>query len=187
MRNANYHKILQRLFCLKRISLFSIELSNPPADPGEESALTFEIVNAGEYPYVKKSMRPYMDALSMEWFWRTHPYKKIYIVKKGDEILHYGRILSEGEKTREVSLREGEAYIGPCFTVPDKRGMGIYTYALREIIRRLSGSGLKKAYIASEITNKSSISGILKAGFRLDREGFLIRFMLLGFFMGRSK
>ncbi len=172
--------------------LFSTKIKNSPINIVKAGNLSFEIIDPKEMTdpralfFMKKTMHFDMDPFSREWFWRTNPRKLIYIVKEKGEIVHYGRILYKGEKTREVRLGKGEAYIGPCFTVPDKRGMGIYPFALRNIVQEFFETGFEKIYIASDIYNKASIKGIFKAGFSHDSSGFLVRFLLLSFFFTRN-
>jgi len=60
----------------------------------------------------------------------------------------------------------GDAYVWDCATSPLFRGRHLYPRLLREILRRLTGEGLRRAWIATEWHNWRSASGLTRAGFR---------------------
>lgn len=60
---------------------------------------------------------------------------------------------------------QGAGYIGPCYTNPLYRGMGIYPYVLSKSCEFLKGKGKTKALINTKKNNEASIKGITKAGF----------------------
>jgi len=56
-------------------------------------------------------------------------------------------------------------YIGPCKTISNFRGLGIYPYALTSILKFLSEQYVYRALISTSNRNMASIRGIEKAGF----------------------
>ncbi len=70
------------------------------------------------------------------------------------------------EISKELELIKGEIYIHGCFVSQKHRGKGLYPYMLHHILKN---EDFKKALIACSFLNKSSIRGIEKAGFKLEK------------------
>lgn len=73
---------------------------------------------------------------------------------------------------------QNAGYIGPCYTNPLYRGMGIYPYVLSKSCEFLREKGKTKALINTKKNNQVSIKGITKAGFVLISE---VRYLKLLF------
>ena len=86
-----------------------------------------------------------------------------------------------------IPLYSNEAYIWDCFTSPRFRGQGIYPKALIETCEMLKRGGVKKVLILVNSTNKASIRGIEKAGFKKIAVLPHIRFMGRHFVLGKAR
>lgn len=74
--------------------------------------------------------------------------------------------VTQWKQCAPLKLKQGEAYIHWCETVPWVRGMGVYPTVLNYIIRVLSGR-VNEFYISTTADNIASRNGIRKAGFSL--------------------
>ena len=59
-------------------------------------------------------------------------------------------------------------HIGPCLTVPECRGKGLYPYILTKIISDFYNSNF---YMIVDTSNQSSIKGLSKVGFKIFAKG----------------
>lgn len=88
--------------------------------------------------------------------WRLIEYQ---IVKNGNKIC-------SARVVRKIwffpFMQSNGLHIGPCFTVESERGKGLYPYLLSHIVNDNEG---KEFYMIVNENNKSSIKGVLKAGF----------------------
>jgi RimJ/RimL family protein N-acetyltransferase len=78
----------------------------------------------------------------------------------------FERVHSEARGLPVLGLREGEAEIGFCATLPEYRGRGIYPYALEQLCRIAASRGIRRILMFTLADNLASQRGILKAGFR---------------------
>lgn len=72
-----------------------------------------------------------------------------------------------GELEREFRLRDAEAYIWDCATLPAWRGRRCYTALLSQLIRQLRREGVRCIWIGASRQNRDSIMGFVNAGFDL--------------------
>ena len=79
-------------------------------------------------------------------------------------------------KIRNVKLKEGEAEITHCSTLPEFRGKGIYVFAIKSLALLASNLKLNQIYMITNIKNIPSQKGIEKSG--LIRQGKVVRFHL---------
>ena len=87
---------------------------------------------------------------------------KAYTVYDNGKTIHSSYVVWGSEKFR--FLKKGDIEIGPCWTHPDYRGLGIYPAVLSHIIQKeLAGGGT--AYMIIHETNEASQRGVAKAGF----------------------
>jgi RimJ/RimL family protein N-acetyltransferase len=63
-------------------------------------------------------------------------------------------------------VRSGEALIHYCETTPTARGAGLYTAALKRIVRDLRAHSIETIWISTTADNAASRRAIEKAGFR---------------------
>ncbi len=71
-----------------------------------------------------------------------------------------------GELERHLELRDGEAYIWDCGTLPQFRRQGLYISLLRYVVATLRGEGIQRAWIGASIQNVPSIRAFARAGFQ---------------------
>ncbi len=77
---------------------------------------------------------------------------------------------------RNVRLRDGEAEITHCFTLPEFRGRGVYVFAIRSLCGIAATRGVGRIFMITSINNLASQRGIERAGFR--RCGQIFRWSL---------
>jgi GNAT superfamily N-acetyltransferase len=65
-----------------------------------------------------------------------------------------------------IGLREDEAEITACFTVPEFRGQGLYPVAIRQICEIARRAGFRTVFMKARPENVSSQRGVLKAGLK---------------------
>jgi GNAT superfamily N-acetyltransferase len=70
-----------------------------------------------------------------------------------------------GELERTFHLRDDEAYIWDCATLPGWRGQGFYSALLSQILRQLGRESLLRIWIGASRLNQPSVRGIANAGF----------------------
>lgn len=70
-----------------------------------------------------------------------------------------------------MPVAEGEVFIGPCYTVPEARGQGLYPYVVGCILQEYRRRQFARAIMTVGGDNAASIRGIEKVGFQ--RIGFL--------------
>ena len=99
------------------------------------------------------------------------------IVGRSGRLVHASWVTTAGAWTRELRryLRppNDDGYIYESFTRADTRGLGIYPFALRNIVALLHSERRARAWVAVEIENAASIRAVTKAGFE---EAFRIPF-----------
>ena len=89
-----------------------------------------------------------------------------FVAAVDGRIRHYSWVHFEVEYPALRRLAAGDALIGPCFTHPDARGLGVYAHVLTTICAELRRQGFRRALIETSRANTSSQRGIEKAGFR---------------------
>jgi acetyltransferase (GNAT) family protein len=70
-----------------------------------------------------------------------------------------------GELEREFRLPPGEAYVWDCFTVPERRCLGLYGSLLTHLAGAMQAEGMHRLWIGSAMANRPSIRGFETAGF----------------------
>lgn len=92
--------------------------------------------------------------------------KVYFALGENDKILHSAYIIPKNLK--HAFLKKDEANIGPCNTVAEARGKGLYPYMVDYIVKDNSS---QKCYLLIREENVASIRGALKAGFEvIDRK-----------------
>lgn len=100
------------------------------------------------------------------WFWFLFSRRRynIYFVMDGKRVVHLSHLISQNPKFPFLGPRDFE--IGPCWTDPDYRGLGIYPNVLKRIADDLEDE-VGRLFIFAEIENAASLKGISKSGFQL--------------------
>jgi GNAT superfamily N-acetyltransferase len=102
---------------------------------------------------------------------RLHAGRRCFYLKAGGQIATYGWVTHGaeyvGELARHFHLRDDEAYVWDCGTVPAWRGHRCYSALLSQILHRLHGEGTPRIWIGAARQNQPSIRGIANAGFTL--------------------
>ena len=62
-------------------------------------------------------------------------------------------------------VRDGAVMIGPCITLAEFRGHGLYAQTLRWIAQCMAAEGKGPVLIAVRIENQASVHGVLKSGY----------------------
>lgn len=65
---------------------------------------------------------------------------------------------------RNLKLRDGEAEITHCVTLPEFRGLGLYPFAIRSLCRVAVAAGIRRVYMICDVRNLASQRGMQKAG-----------------------
>jgi len=103
-----------------------------------------------------------------------------YEVRVDGAIAHISWLIPRSEDRRilprVLKLRDGEAEITACLTLPEFRGRGIYPYAIRAIAREAGELGIRRLYMKTKTDNLASQRGIEKAGF--ERYGQVLHYHL---------
>jgi len=107
-----------------------------------------------------------------------------YTIVRDGVLLHYAWLqlnpeamtLSEIGAAQRLPPNSGVLY--DAYTEPTARGRGLHGLSLRERVRDAFAMGSDRVFIASQESNRASLSGIEASGFRLERR--LIRLRILG-------
>jgi hypothetical protein len=95
--------------------------------------------------------------------------RRCFIFRIDGRIAAYGWVTQGeeqvGEMERTFHLRDDEAYIWHCGTIPEDRQKGLYSALLSQIIYQLAGEEIPRIWIGASRLNKPSIQGIANAGF----------------------
>lgn len=87
-----------------------------------------------------------------------------------EEIIAYGWVSQKreyvGELERTFRLRDREVYIWDCVTMPDYRGLRLYSALLSFMLVTLRAEGVPRAWIGAGVANRPSVQGIVNAGFQ---------------------
>lgn len=100
---------------------------------------------------------------ALYWNIATLGKTKAYVVYDGKTCIHFSYVVKGREKF--PFLNEKDIEIGPCWTHPEYRGLGIYPAVLSHIIQKeLSDGGT--AYMIISDSNQASQRGVTKVGFQ---------------------
>jgi RimJ/RimL family protein N-acetyltransferase len=79
--------------------------------------------------------------------------------------VHLMWVFRHGDASRFFNLEPGDAELNYCYTPPRWRGRGVYREALRAAVRKLTGEGVKRVYVATHAQNLPARRAIAGAGF----------------------
>ena len=71
-----------------------------------------------------------------------------------------------GEMEVHFRMQAGERYIWDCLTQTAFRRQGLYSALLNQIVRQLQLEGITRIWIGSNLENRPSIKGFMRAGFQ---------------------
>jgi GNAT superfamily N-acetyltransferase len=95
--------------------------------------------------------------------------RRCFVLRADEQIAAYGwatrGVEAVGELERRFFLRDDEAYIWDCGTLPAWRGRRLYSALVSRVARQLAGEGLARIWIGASLQNQPSIAGIANAGF----------------------
>ena len=98
---------------------------------------------------------------ALYWNCATLGKSKAYVVYDNDTIVHFSYVVRGKEKF--AFLNKFDIEIGPCWTHPEYRGLGIYPAVLSAILKKELRGGT--AYMIIHNTNQASQRGVAKVGF----------------------
>ncbi len=94
--------------------------------------------------------------------------RQCYIGRIDGRLVTYGWVTFDeegiGELGLSICLKEGEAYIWNCATLPAYRGQRLYPALLTYIMGELQRSGVRRVWIGTDTDNLPSQSGLVLAG-----------------------
>jgi GNAT superfamily N-acetyltransferase len=167
-----------RLVCgrLERYVVYSLSPAGAaaPADPGSE--YDFRLLSGAELRdlcSLGPDFQNYRERLEI------FGCSNVYALYWRGELAHLASLVTSRQDARLplrlIRLREGEAEIAVCLTMPAFRGRGLYPYVIRRLCRIAAQEGIERVLMTTMTGNTASRRGIEKAGFRLC--GFTWRFV----------
>ena len=101
---------------------------------------------------------------------RLQSNRRCFSLKVAEQIASYGWVTRGaecvGELERQFRLRDDEAYIWDCGTVPAWRGQRCYSALLSQLIYRLHHEGAPRIWIGASQHNQPSIRAFTNVGFQ---------------------
>lgn len=94
------------------------------------------------------------------WWLITSGKYRLWCVLDDNKVIHVSYVVPKCYKFPFLDSNSVE--IGPCVTEKEYRGRGIYPFVLNNIVSTVKG----RKFMIIHDTNKSSIRGVLKAGFK---------------------
>lgn len=146
--------------------LWMLRLDRPlPGGPKSRIPATFQRAGPEVAGELAQTMRfdnsaPVLQRLSMG--------RQCYIARVAGKIASYGWISFDeegiGELGLSMHLREGEAYIWNCATLPEYRGQRLYPALLFHMLGELKSAGFQRIWIGTDADNLPSQSGVALVG-----------------------
>lgn len=154
----------QRLWAFEAGALWALDVHDaPPAPP---SVATISEASGAD----AKSLACMMGVERGEVERRFAASNRCFIARVGGALAGYGWVSHGaeriGELERSLRMKSGEAYIWDCMTLSPYRGQGIYIALLRAITATLRDEGGGRVWIGASLTNRPSLKGFARAGFR---------------------
>ncbi len=141
------------------------------ADISPVSSKDYEEIK-NHFPKIHSKIEKYGDA------------KGAYIYRQDNRIAHISWMINRDQERineeRNILLKENEAEVTHCYTLPEFRGKGIYPRMIRFMIGKAFLEGYSSLHMITSIKNKSSQRGMEKAG--LVRSNRIYRIRYLKFF-----
>lgn len=121
---------------------------------------------AGLWPFMALSVALYRVVGRVEWLRgmiRMAVGRRFYCVLRNGEVLHYG--WANVAVCRHYRVGPREVVVGPIWSAPAARDMGLATYAMQQAINRLIGEGWSVFYIDTAWDNLACQKVIARCGF----------------------
>jgi GNAT superfamily N-acetyltransferase len=156
----------------KNLVLFEFMLNKPVQIYPCKGEINVRLLRPADMEQIRSTFFPLMDGdlqhdkeCFLEFESVPNPNRRCFVAEMDGQIVHYSWVTTGVPRYGCVVIGSGVAYIGPCFTLPQARGLGIYPHVLTVILRSLQQEGFLKALIQAHKDNLPSIRGIEKAGF----------------------
>lgn len=121
---------------------------------------------AGLWQYLSLTRALRRVAGSAEWLRgiaRMLAGRRFYCIVRGGSVLHHG--WANVGVCRHYKVSVGEVVIGPIWSAPSARGMGLATHATQQAINRLVAEGHAVFYIDTSWDNLACQAVIARCGF----------------------
>lgn len=127
------------------------------------------------YPKVDKlNLHTHFKPIYFFWYFFTFGrYCIYYVYDENEKIVHFSHVMPKIFKYAFM-FRKKSMHIGPCWTIENYRGKGIYPAVLSKICSDYSD---KNVYIFTEKKNIASQKGIEKVGFKQFATGYKTKFL----------
>jgi len=154
----------------RRVLVYALD-TNAPMDQNSLDDVRFErlseqdLTEMAEVPDFPSFRQDQLDRLKV--FGQSYAYG-VYV---GSDLAHVSWLLPPEALLREpppliLRLKENEAEITGCETVPQFRRRGLYGFAIHRIFDVARTKGIRRIYMKTQESNVASQSGILKAGLK---------------------
>lgn len=109
--------------------------------------------------------------------------RQCYVGRIDGRLVTYGWVTFDeediGELNLSIRLKDGEAYIWNCATLPAYRGQRLYPALLTHIMGELQRSGVRRVWIGTDTDNLPSQSGLVLAGLQPIGDIFISRVLTM--------
>jgi RimJ/RimL family protein N-acetyltransferase len=159
-----------------RLEQYVVYAANPATIPPPESMAGVAVEKLSDQalrslPTGRSELRQHVERLHQLRF------NAAYAVRRHQTLAHISwLVMAEHDRTlsvRNVKLRDGEAEITHCVTLPEFRGQGLYPFAIRSLCQAARQRSVRRVFMITNVNNVASQRGIEKAGFT--RQGRIIR------------
>lgn len=149
-------------------TLWVLDLDEPLlVGPVPRVAVTFQCVDPEAAPSLAQAMGHDSPG---EAHRRFAARKRCYTGTVDGVLATYGWVTFDeeliGELRMRIRLRQGEAYIWDCATLPAYRGLRLYPALLCHIIHDLCAEGVRRIWIGADADNLPSQTGMVLSGFQ---------------------
>jgi ribosomal protein S18 acetylase RimI-like enzyme len=173
LRNDPGHFAAYLLGEPERYVLYTAETGEVPT-PEPRAGVVLEKLSDEDLaglPTGRKELREHVERF------RRVGYNDAYAVSCDGKLAHISWLITPdhdcGNAVRNVKLRDGEAEITHCVTLPEFRGQGLYPYAIGHLCRVSRERGIRRIFMITNVRNRASQRGMEKAG--LVRRGRITR------------
>jgi hypothetical protein len=170
MKNHGYSGVAGDMqWVVERGTFWVFETDNglPPVCPARIEVV-FQEVGVDDYDDLAVAMNLPSPQLIQQ---RLKGRRRCFILKREGQITTYGWVTygpeAVGELERTFNLRDDEAYVWDCGTVPAWRGQRCYSALLSQIVHQLHCEDTPRIWIGASRQNAPSVQGIANAGFEL--------------------
>lgn len=159
-----FQLIQNTLFFDKIISVYCYDIIKN-VDTNNKNYINL-LIRKGDLSYLDRINK---NLIEIPWEFQCHLFdnvKDFFVVIDDNGIQHISWLYYRNHHNRILELKDKEAEIKFCLTIPSARGFGIYPQVLIKIIQYLKNNSFERVYICAFNDNYSSIRGIEKVGFK---------------------